>query len=288
MAEKRSRTMARQARDRWRTKTWYNIMAPDMFDRASLGETMANVPEKLIGRKTIVSFQDLTGDYSDGHIKLKFVIHEVKGNDALTRFVGHDFRKDYVIRLARRRRSKIDGVFNVTTKDGYSIRVKPLAIAEKRIKTTQAKSIRRIIGESVREFASSMTFSEFVKAMLSGEIAETASKRCRTIFPVRRVEVKKSEVLAFPTLVERITDEVEEEGAGEEAVETEPTPEEVGSKEEVIALFTSLKGIGPMKAEALYEAGFDSLDALRNATTDQIAEVEGFSPSLAKKVLEQL
>jgi len=259
-----------------------------MFDRASLGETMANVPEKLIGRKTIVSFQDLTGDYSDGHIKLKFVIHEVKGNDALTRFVGHDFRKDYVIRLARRRRSKIDGVFNVTTKDGYSIRVKPLAIAEKRIKTTQAKSIRRIIGESVREFASSMTFSEFVKAMLSGEIAETASKRCRTIFPVRRVEVKKSEVLAFPTLVERITDEVEEEGAGEEAVETEPTPEEVGSKEEVIALFTSLKGIGPMKAEALYEAGFDSLDALRNATTDQIAEVEGFSPSLAKKVLEQL
>lgn len=288
MAEKRSRTMARQARDRWRTKTWYNIMAPDMFDRASLGETMADVPEKLIGRKTIVSFQDLTGDYSDGHIKLKFVIHEVKGNDALTRFVGHDFRKDYVIRLARRRRSKIDGVFNVTTKDGYSIRVKPLAIAEKRIKTTQAKSIRRIIGESVREFASSMTFSEFVKAMLSGEIAETASKRCRTIFPVRRVEVKKSEVLAFPTLVERITDEVEEEGAGEEAVETEPTPEEVGSKEEVIALFTSLKGIGPMKAEALYEAGFDSLDALRNATTDQIAEVEGFSPSLAKKVLEQL
>ncbi|HID74218.1 MAG TPA: 30S ribosomal protein S3ae [Thermoplasmata archaeon] len=288
MAEKRSRTMARQARDRWRTKTWYNIMAPDMFDRASLGETMANVPEKPIGRKTIVSFQDLTGDYSDGHIKLKFVIHEVKGNDALTRFVGHDFRKDYVIRLARRRRSKIDGVFNVTTKDGYSIRVKPLAIAEKRIKTTQAKSIRRIIGESVREFASSMTFSEFVKAMLSGEIAETASKRCRTIFPVRRVEVKKSEVLAFPTLVERITDEVEEEGAGEEAVETEPTPEEVGSKEEVIALFTSLKGIGPMKAEALYEAGFDSLDALRNATTDQIAEVEGFSPSLAKKVLEQL
>jgi len=274
-------------------KTWFNLTAPDMFDRASLGETMSDEPGKLVGRRTIVSHQDLSGDYSKAHVKLTFEVYAVKGNDALTRFIGHDFRKDYVIRLARRRRTKIDGVFDLKTKDGYVVRVKPLAIAETRIKTTQEKAIREIMGKIVDEYAQKMTFSEFVKAMLSGEVADAATKECRAIFPVRKLEIKKSQVLSFPEIIERIVDEEPEEEevseeAAEEAVEEEPTPEEVGSRDDVIGILTSLKGIGPMKAEALYDAGFVSLDRLKEATSDDIAGVEGFSPSLAKKVLEQL
>jgi len=93
LAEKRSRSAARQLRDRWRMKTWFNLTAPDMFDRASLGETMSDEPGKLVGRRTIVSHQDLSGDYSKAHVKLTFEVYAVKGNDALTRFIGHDFRK---------------------------------------------------------------------------------------------------------------------------------------------------------------------------------------------------
>ncbi len=274
-------------------KAWYNLTAPDMFNRASLGETLSDEPEKLVGRKTVVSHQDLSGDYSKAHVKLAFEVYAIKGNDALTRFIGHDFRKDYVIRLARRRRTKIDGVFDLKTKDGYVVRVKPLAIAEKRIKTTQEKGIREAMGVIVDEWAQKMTFSEFVKAMLSGEVADAATKQCRTIFPVRKLEIKKSQVISFPEIIERIVDEPEEDEEAEDAVEEEvveeePTPEEIGSREDVLELFTSLKGIGPMKAEALYDAGFESLDKLKEATTDDIANVEGFSPSLAKKVIEQL
>jgi small subunit ribosomal protein S3Ae len=263
-----------------------------MFNRAPLGETMSDEPEKLVGRRTIVSHQDLSGDYSKAHVKLVFEVYAIKGNDALTRFIGHDFRKDYVIRLARRRKTKIDGVFDLKTKDGYVVRIKPLAIAEKRIKTTQEKGIRKAIGIVVDDFADRMTFSEFVKAMLSGEIADSATKECRTIFPVRKLEIKKSQVISFPEIIERIVDEEEPvEGDEEEPVPEEPeeqTPEEIGSREDVLKLLTSLKGIGPMKAEALYDAGFESLDLLKEATTDEVAAVEGFSPSLAKKVLEQL
>ncbi|MCI0497659.1 MAG: 30S ribosomal protein S3ae [Thermoplasmata archaeon] len=297
MAEKKGRTAARQVRDRWKMKNWYNIQAPEMFERASLGETLSDENGKIMGRKTIVSFQDLTGDYAKAHIKITFEVYAVKGNDAITRFVGHDFRKDYVIRMARRRRTKIDGVIDVTTKDGYKIRVKPLAIAEKRIKTTQAKGIRHAIADAVIESANAMTFSEFVKSMLSGEMADLATKRCKPIFPLRKVEIKKSQVLSFPEVAERITDEVEPAAETAEAAEVAsaegitpeaPTPEQIGSREEVLEILTGLKGIGPMKAEALYEAGFHSLEALKEATTEQIAAVEGFSPSLAKKVQEQL
>jgi small subunit ribosomal protein S3Ae len=264
------------------------MIAPDMFNRVSVGETLADDPSKLIGRTTVVTLQDLTGDYSKGHVKLHFQIYEIKGSDALTRFIGHDMRNDYVLRLARRHRTKIDGVFDVKTKDGYLLRVKPLAIADKRIKTTQARELRKIIGQVVREFAEQHTFSEFVGAMLKDELSRAAAERCRAVYPLRRLEIRKSEVLSIPRIVERVRDEVEEEAEVEEEVEAEPTPEEIGTKEDVIKLFTTLKGIGPMKAEALYEAGFDSFDKLRAASVEELARVEGMNPTLAKKVKEQL
>lgn len=284
VAGRKARAAARQQRDRWRAKKWYSMIAPDMFNRISVGETLADDPSKLIGRTTVVTLQDMTGDYSKGHVKLHFQIYEIKGGEALTRFIGHDMRNDYVLRLARRHRTKIDGVFDVKTKDGYVIRVKLLAIADKRIKTTQAKELRKTIGHVVTEFAEQHTFSEFIGAILKDEVSSAATERCKAIYPLRRLEIRKSEVISVPTIVERIRDEEEEEVEAE----VEPTPEVIGTKEDVIKLFITLRGIGPMKAEALYEAGFDSFDKLRAATVEELSKVEGMNPTLAKKVKEQL
>jgi len=59
-------------------------------------------------------------------------------------------------------------------------------------------------------------------------------------------------------------------------------------KEEVISQLTQLEGIGKKKAEALYEAGFRSLEDLRRATVEEISKVEGIGEALARKIKEQL
>ncbi len=47
--------MARSVRkrrmvDTWKTKKWYNVLAPKMFEEVKIGETIVSSPEDLIGR----------------------------------------------------------------------------------------------------------------------------------------------------------------------------------------------------------------------------------------------
>ena len=49
----------------------------------------------------------LDGDFTKMHVKIKFRIKEVVGNDAITEFVGHDVMKDFVRRQIRRDRGKL-------------------------------------------------------------------------------------------------------------------------------------------------------------------------------------
>lgn len=59
-------------------------------------------------------------------------------------------------------------------------------------------------------------------------------------------------------------------------------------KEEIVKEFMGINGIGKSKAENLYEAGFRSLEELRNADIDDIAEVKGFSKVSAKRLKDNL
>src|SRR3970282_1878573 len=175
---KKTRTSARKIKDRWKAKGWYNILAPEMFNKQLLGETIADEPGSGMGRISEVTVQDLTGDFSKMHIKLQFKVHHVQGQDALTQFIGHDMTSDYVRRLTRRKRTRTDGTFDVTTKDTWTIRVKPMAIADRRIQSSKQRVIRQIMEKVVRNSAASLTVGEFVKVMISGDLAKTIAVAC--------------------------------------------------------------------------------------------------------------
>ncbi|TLZ56427.1 MAG: 30S ribosomal protein S3ae [Methanobacteriota archaeon] len=196
MAEqKKTRTSARKIKDRWKAKGWYNLLAPDMFNRQVLGETVADESGKIVGRITEVTVQDLTGDFSKMHIKLHFKVQHVQGQDALTQFVGHAMTSDYVRRLTRRKRTRTDGTFDVTTKDAWKVRVKPMAIADRRIQSSKQRVIRQIMERVIRGTAAASSMGDFVRAMISGELAKNIAVSCKPIQPISRVEVRQSEVL---------------------------------------------------------------------------------------------
>ncbi len=194
MAEKKSRAAARKIKDKWRAKRWYNLLAPEMFNRQVLGETPSDEPGKLVGRVTEVTVQDLTGDFSKMHIKLQFKVDQIHGQDAHTQFVGHDMTSDYIRRLTRRKRTRTDLTVDVTTKDNWRMRVKPMAITDRRIQSSKQRAIRMLMGKVVRETAAKDTVGEFVKSVISGDLAKAIAVACKPIHPVSRVEIRKSEV----------------------------------------------------------------------------------------------
>ena len=228
-AKKPKAAAGRKVKDKWKAKEWYKIHAPRMFNEAEIGETPAADPEYVIGRTVEVTVQDLTGDFSKMHIKLKFKVNEIEGTDAKTVFIGHELTSDYVRRLTRRRKTKTDHVVDVVTKDGFTYRIKTMSIAERRIQSSQEDAMRRIIEETLVATAKEKTLSEMVKDIVSGDAAKNLARACHVVIPIKRVELRKSEVLAFGEgTPESIIPEAE---PVEEAAEEEPATEEAAAEE---------------------------------------------------------
>ncbi|MBO4764054.1 MAG: 30S ribosomal protein S3ae [Candidatus Methanomethylophilaceae archaeon] len=194
-AKKPKASAGRKVKDKWKAKEWYKIHAPRMFNESEIGETPSADPEYVIGRTVEVTVQDLTGDFSKMHIKLKFRVASVDGYDAKTVFIGHDLTSDYVRRLTRRRKTKTDHVVDIVTKDGFEYRIKTMSIAERRIQSSQEEGMRAVIGETLVQIGKEKTLSEIVKDIVSGDLAKDLARACRVVIPIKRIEIRKSEVL---------------------------------------------------------------------------------------------
>jgi small subunit ribosomal protein S3Ae len=228
MAKQPGKPSQRKVKDKWKAKGWYNLVAPEMFNRQVIGETPAEEPGKVAGRITEVTVQDLTGDFSKMHIKLQFRVEDVRGSEAHTQFVGHDMTSDYIRRLTRRKRTRTDAVVDATTKDGWRIRVKPMAITDRRIQGAKQSAIRAIMRKVIVQAAARATVGEFVKGIISGDLAKEIATACKPVQPISRVEVRKSQVLAvgeIPAAVEGAPAEVPPPPPSEGPAEEELTPE---------------------------------------------------------------
>ncbi len=239
MSKGKKGSTSRKVKDKWRSKEWYTIHAPRMFNEIEIGDTPSANPANLIGRAVEVTVQDLTGDFSKMHIKLKFKINDVDGHDAKTVFTGHDLTVDYVRRLTRRKKTKTDHVIDVITKDGFDVRLKTMSIADNRIQGSQEVAMRRIIGDTVTQMGTEMTLAEIVKAVISGDMARNVAKACRIIIPVKRVEIRKSEIRSRgneepESIIEAPAKEEEEseDVAPAEQVSEDEEPAEVESEDE--------------------------------------------------------
>lgn len=264
MAKARARTSTRKVKDRWKAKNWYTILAPSLFNNVPVAETLSESPDNLIGRTTEVSLQDITNDFRKSHIKLLFTVDRIEQNTAHTQLKGHLLTSDYLRRMIRRRKSRVDGVFDIETRDGALLRVKPFAIAEKRIQSSQKKLIRNVMNDVIRKEGKAKTLNSFIKDCIEGKTGSEIYKHCKIFYPVKRIEINKTEIIRLPTViiedekplekpeekssepaepsqeesetppVEESTEEKPQEGSSEEKeepVEEEPTDEDRGKEE---------------------------------------------------------
>ncbi|MBS7620862.1 30S ribosomal protein S3ae [Candidatus Bathyarchaeota archaeon] len=185
----------KKVRDKWRSKAWYTVVAPPYFGNVELGTIPADAPEKLIGRVMEATLYDITGDFSHQYLKLYFQITQVEGKTARTMFKGHEYSRDYLRSLVRRRTTKVDGIFNVSTKDGYRFRVAVCAFTLSRIKTSQEYAIRKIMAKIIEEKSAALTMDQFVQELVLGKIASDIYNEARKIVPLRHVGARKSKLL---------------------------------------------------------------------------------------------
>ncbi|MHA1377894.1 MAG: 30S ribosomal protein S3ae [Candidatus Helarchaeota archaeon] len=190
----------KSAGDKFKNKIWYKIETPEVFGNKEIGKTPAFEAKYLKDRIFEATLYDLSNDFNHTHIILKFKYKDLldASNTIKTIFWGSDFTRDYLRSLVRRTSSRIDGIFNLTTKDGYQIRVTTIVLTQRRAKTKQQKNIRAIIHEIIEKAATTLNFAEFSYNAVYGNIAKEITQRCEKIYPVRRSEVMKIKLIKLP------------------------------------------------------------------------------------------
>jgi small subunit ribosomal protein S3Ae len=200
---------SKRVRDKWRGKAWYMVVAPPFFGNVELGALPAENPEQLIGRVVEATLYDITSDFSHQYLKMFFQINELEGKTAHTLFKGHEYSRDYLRSLVRRRTTKVDGLFNLTTKDGYRLRVAVSALTLSRIKTSQEKLIRDMMAKTIEEKAAALTLDQFVQEMVLGKIASDVYNKAKKVAPLRHVGIRKSKLVAQPAQAPQPVQEAE-------------------------------------------------------------------------------
>ncbi len=234
----KARAAARRQRDKWKSKRWYSIRAPrNPWSFRIIGETLAEEPEMLVGRNYEIMQNELDGDFSKMHVKIRFRVTEVLGNDAITEFIGHQMMQDHVRRQVRRDRGKIDDTVDVVTEDGFYVRFKPLILTRERVKSSQKNEIRAIARDSILKAGASSTWVAIQKSVMDGELEAMIKEEASKISPIRMVMIRRTQLIQSgvtindgPTL-EQIKAQEEADKESEEELEDSDVDEDMDDVE---------------------------------------------------------
>ncbi|MEX2684005.1 MAG: 30S ribosomal protein S3ae [Candidatus Sigynarchaeota archaeon] len=193
-----SKRRGKKVVDRWKAKQWYEIHASPEFDNIYIGQTPAAEEEILYQRVLENSLFDFTQDFEDASIKLRFRINKVNGNLANTQFIGHELTRDFIRSLIRRGSNRIQNIIDIKTKDDYVFRITGTVFTLNMAKSSQQKTIRKIISDILTEKGNTLGCKEFVQEMVFGNIERDIKRIANEIVPIRECKLLKSVLLSAP------------------------------------------------------------------------------------------
>ena len=251
-----------------------------------IGETLAEEEALLIGRTYEIMQNELDGDFTKMHVKLKFRISDVVGNDAITEFIGHDVMKDFVRRQIRRDRGKVDDTIDVVTDDGFFVRIKPFIVTRSSVKASQKSETRSVARDVVLKFCANSTWINVQKALMDGSLEESVSTAISKIQPVRAVFFRRSQLIQEgvvvddgPTLEEI---KAEEKAAKETQESLDETQESLDSAEPEDNEVTTDAQVGdeaPPKEEDTSEDAQPDFGSMTVAQLKELLKKEGLPVS---------
>ncbi len=180
--------------DTWKSKTWYTVLAPQMFESKEVGQIPATEDAHLMNRIVKVSLAELTGDISQSYVNLHFRINEVKGKTAYTKLIGHEISAGYLRTLVRRRRNVVNEVVDVESKDGVKLRLKISIFTARRVSSPVKTALRNSTRDEVLLRVKEMDFQQLAQEIIFGKLSATLFNRLKKLCPVKRIEVRKSEI----------------------------------------------------------------------------------------------
>ncbi len=180
--------------DTWKLKKWYSVIAPNFLNNVEAAEVPALDDASLMNRIIQLPLKEITRDLGHVYTSIRLRVTEIQGRKAFAKFIGHSVAREYLRTLSRRRTTPIDYVVSLTSKDGVEFKVKVLIVALGDSSISQKKALRAATAKFFRAKAASQEFGEMIRNILFNKMAYELQDKLQPIFPIRKVEIWKTEL----------------------------------------------------------------------------------------------
>jgi len=174
------------------------VYSPPYFGENIVASIPCEVPSAVLGRVVETTLYDITNDFAHQSVKLYFLVVNVKDLRADTILKSHEYATDYLRSLVRRGSTRLDGIFNATTKDQFSTRISIVAFTRDRINASQEHGVRHVMRQVVDEKATSLNYDQLSQEVVLGKLGSDIYNLSKKIAPLRHVGVRKSKLLSIP------------------------------------------------------------------------------------------
>lgn len=192
-------------------KVWIPMYAPKFLNESFLGESLVSDKQAMIGKSLTLNLSIFTRDMKKQSTDVSFKVKSIVDNKGITEVTGLSLTNGYVKRLVRRGKSKVEDSFTVKSKDGRTIRLKPIVITNNVVNQSVASKIRALTKEKLTELVEKHSAEEFFELLLQQKSQKDLKDILSKLYPLRYVDVR----VAY--IVQKLNPKVEVEAKKEEA-----------------------------------------------------------------------
>ncbi|MFC1690866.1 hypothetical protein ACFL0W_01685 [Nanoarchaeota archaeon] len=179
----------------WKRKRWYKLIAPKIFNESFLGETPALEASSLLGRTVKVNLMNLTGDMKKQNISVTFKIIRLAADKAQTELKKYEMGSSNLKRIVRRGKDRIDQSVICQTKDGRSVRIKPLLLTRSNTTGLRLRSLRKEVLAIIDDVVNTITLDELAQDIVSNKFQKHLKQILSKVYPLRICDIRMLVVL---------------------------------------------------------------------------------------------
>jgi small subunit ribosomal protein S3Ae len=182
---------AAKAMDKWKMKKRFEVLAPDIFNKVSIGPIFADEGKNLLGRTVETTLSKLVNS-NQHHIKVMLRVVDVSGFNALTQIDSVELSRSYLSSHISPGTNIIDYIFVVKTKDGKNAKCKLVVFTRRGVHEEQKKQLRKLAEKIVRSEGEKNTYDQLMQELVFGKLGSQIFNKGKKIVPLGRVEIYKA------------------------------------------------------------------------------------------------
>ena len=131
--------------------------------------------------------------------KIKLIVDQTEGRQAITSFYGVDTTRDELCSLIKKRKTLIEAISDVKSQDGYVLRVFVIAFTRES-PSQKRKTIRKKINDIIAKEVAKANATQVLNLFTSEVIEKKITKEVSPIYPVKNVKIRKIKVIQRPNV----------------------------------------------------------------------------------------